>query len=162
MMFPAGRQYVFELTVEINRDLYFVAGEVGNYLVEGLMELDRISLLFPGLKTPGPRERLLGIACHQIGYAARPTPVPDTKPEITEHAGTETQQALLGDLESLILQVNDVLRDLQLLKAKAEAMQDDLGANLVWTKTDSRNAEILVAALNEMAKVHSRHIEPLL
>ncbi len=162
MIFPAGRQYVFELTIEINQDLYFVAGELGTYLVDGLMELDRLNLLFPGLKTPGSRERLLGIACHQIGCATRPNPVPGSKPEITEHAGTEAQQALLADLETLTLQVSDVLRDLRLLRAKAEAAREILGAHLVWTRTDTQNAEALVAALGEMAELHSRHIEPLL
>ena len=162
MIFPAGRRYSFEVTIDIGDELSFVPGELGTYLADGLYELDRTNLLFPGLKTPMFGERLLGVACHQTGYEHRPATSQDTKPDIIEAVGSEEQQALLSDLEGAVLRVSDMLRDLRLIKAKADATLENLGANLVWTKTETQRVEALVDALDAVTKVHVRYIAPLL
>jgi len=82
---PTGRRYSFELDVKINDKLSFVPGELGTYLADALFELDHAGLLFEGLSTPKPGERLLSVAFRQTGYArsAGAPPPSKSKPATT-------------------------------------------------------------------------------
>ena len=157
-----GRTYSFEVTIEINDALSFVPGELGSYLADGLFELDRADLLFPGLRTPKPGERVLSVSIQQTGYARHPGIPDETTPAIIHTVGTDEQRELLSSLEDAALRVSDLLRDLRLIKAKAHATLDRLGANAVWTKPQAKNAEDLLAALASILDSHATHIEPLL
>jgi len=157
-----GRTYSFDVTIELNDELAFVPGELGTYLTDGLFELDRADLLFPGLKNPKPGERVLSVGFHQTGYDRRPSTPVDAKPTIINTVGSDEQRALLSSLEDAALRVSDLLRDLRLIKAKAHGMLDNLGANAVWTKAQTKHAKALLAALESAFDSHATHIKPLL
>src|SRR5271166_1910683 len=124
-----GRTYSFDVTIEINDELAFVPGELGTYLAEGLFELDHVDLLFPGLKSPKPGERVLSVGFRQTAYARRPGTPEETKPSIINAVGSDEQRELLSSLDDAALRISDLLRDLRLIKAKAQGTLENLGAN---------------------------------
>ncbi|MBB5374497.1 hypothetical protein [Acidocella aromatica] len=160
---PTGRRYSFELDVEINDKLGFVPGELGTYLADALFELDHAGLLFAGLSTPKPGERLLSVAFRQTGYArgADAHPVEAQASYDLPHR-PEDQRELLASLEDAVLRLSDLLRDSRLLKAKADATRDALRPTIVWTKTETKRAEQLLTAITSLLEAHATHTQPLL
>jgi len=157
-----GRQYNFNITLELTEALAFVPGELGTYLADGLFELDRADLLFPGLKTPKPGERVLSVSVQQTGYTRHAAAPEQATPVIINTVGTDEQRELFSALEDAALRISDLLRDLRLLKAKAQAMLDQLGTNTAWTKPQTRSAQALLEALQAVLESHATHVEPLL
>lgn len=71
-----GRQFRFDLTVEISLGVGMSSGELGELIADGLVNLEHRGLLFPG---HGPKEAgdewLLGTSIQCMGYE-RPAHVP--------------------------------------------------------------------------------------
>ena len=158
----SGRTYTFDVSIEIHDAVSFVPGELGTYLAEALFELDKLDLLFPGLKTPQPGERVLSVGLQQTGYQRRPAPAAEATPEIISAIGTTTQRELLSTLTDRAMAVTDFIRDLRLIKAKAEGMRDRLAATPVWTKAQSQEAKALLAALETVTEAHTTQLQPWL
>ena len=158
-----GRTYSFDVTIEINDELAFVPGELGTYLADALFELDHAGLLFEGLSTPKPGERLLSVAFRQTSYTRGAGAHP-----VEEQASNdlpdrpEDQRELVSSLEDAALRLGDLLRDTRLLKAKADATRDALRPTIVWTKTETKRAEQLLAAIESLLEAHATHTQPLL
>lgn len=162
MTLLTGRTYEFEVSVELNDALSLVPGELGTYLTDALFDLDRLALLFPGLKVPEPGERILSVSFKQIGYTRRSKsgagiPQPAQTPIVDSE-----QRERLSSIEDATLRISDIIQDLRLVKAKAIAMHEQMSANTQWTRPQAHNAQRLLDALHTMLESHATHIEPLL
>ncbi|MDE2343398.1 MAG: hypothetical protein KGL63_08425, partial [Betaproteobacteria bacterium] len=142
MSLPTGRTYHFEVSFELTDALSFVPGELGTYLAEALFELDSANLLFPGLQRPEPGKRILGVSIQQTGYARRPEAPQMTQPlaaKAMNLSATDEQRELLSSIDDATFRISDLMRDLSLIKAKAQATLEQLGTNTAWTKPQTKN-----------------------
>ncbi len=64
-----GRQFRFDLTVEIAPGMAVSGGELAESITDGLMVLDNKGLLFPGLHPVGEKHWLLGTSIRCTGYS---------------------------------------------------------------------------------------------
>ena len=157
-----GRVYHFDLLIEITDALAFSSGEFAAHLAEAIFELDHLNLLFPGLNVPEPGERVLAVSLQQTGYGRRASmPSAASLPAASPPASAE-QQDLLSSLEDAGMRVGDMMRDLRLIKAKAEALVERLTANTAWTKPQTKIATDMVAAIEALLESHATHIAPQL
>lgn len=157
-----GRNYHFDVEIEITDELSFVPGELGTYFTEALFELDQADLLFPGLKSPKPGERVLGVSFHQTGYTRRPGPWLEAPRGCVAANGNDEQRALSSSLQDAALRLTDLAQDQRLIRAKANALLEGLGSQPAWTKAQMTRAAELLAAIESVIDAHTAHLGPLL
>jgi hypothetical protein len=70
---PKCRQYEFKVELGLNPRYALSAGEMAEFLADGLLAVDEAGLLFPGVSIPGHGERLWRVSVEALGFARTAT-----------------------------------------------------------------------------------------
>ncbi|MDE1905362.1 MAG: hypothetical protein KGH75_02780 [Rhodospirillales bacterium] len=167
MPLPNGRRYNFSLEIEICDDFEFSPGEMGSYIVDGLIELDVSGKLFPGLDKPKHGERLLEMSIQNVGYGRHRTAInidQAAEPALAPLAlfRSADQTALLDALEEQLMLTSDIITEQRLICAKARASRTKLLASSSWPAPLLAEATRISEALELVLKTHESALKPLL
>jgi hypothetical protein len=157
--FPGGRNFVFELEVEISSILALSPGEFGSLILDGLYELDHKGELFPAVTVPVAGDRLLVASIKAIGFqrSAEPDGLRQPKSKnvtaMVERKNSEDVN-LSSELEAAYIQLGDVLAEQRMLWAKLIGLEEIFRSGALVSGENRAMAQRALAAHKALVRHH--------
>jgi hypothetical protein len=162
--YPDTHEYIFELTLEINRALTLSPGEVTTLVLDALFALDKQGSLFPGVTIPEKRLRTAGMEA--IGYERSDDDAPADRVYKNLLSGSETpskgEHGFAGRLWEAADAMIAAMLHQHMLVAKMHGLAEKHLYPAPITEAERASAEAFIAAAEAIRAAVEAAAKPIL
>ena len=165
--FPDSHSFTFELELEVSTALSLSPGDLCSLVLPALFELDIQGVLFPGVKSPGIRNRLISANMKATGYCRGDTvpPIDEVYRNLmsrTRRRKSESGQGLSERLHGVAVTLGTAVLNQQMLIAKLSGLAEKSTEPAALTDADVMIIEALLGAADAVVTAVETSVKPVL